>query len=110
MEYGRLLSGGNNKYGIGPRIVKNIDMYLWNLPKSNVGDFSFSDGIDLQIAQRVLTKVRGPENQLGEILSSKNEKNINQIFDEYKELSDFKVCREIVLQKQKELESYGYCI
>lgn len=105
-----LLHGGNSKYGIGPRIVKNIDMYLWNLPKSHLGDFSFSDGIDLQIAQRVLTKVRGPENQLGEILNSKSEKNINQIFDEYKELSDFKICREIVLQKQKELEAYGYCI
>lgn len=105
-----LLRGGNSKYGIGPRIVKNIDMYLWNLPKSHIGCFSFSDGIDLQIAQRVLTKVRGPENQLGEILSSKSEKNIGHIFDEYKELSDFKICREIVLQKQKELESYGYCI
>ncbi|MBD5448924.1 MAG: hypothetical protein HDR28_01950 [Lachnospiraceae bacterium] len=105
-----LLRGGNSKYGIGPRIVKNIDMYLWNLPKSHIGGFSFSDGIDLQIAQRVLTKVRGPENQLGEILYSKSEKSIIQIFDEYKELSDFKICREIVLQKQKELESYGYCI
>lgn len=105
-----LLHEGNTKYGIGPRIVKNIDMYLWNLPKSNIGNFSFSDGIDLQIAQRVLTKVRGPENQLGDILSNKNERNINRIFDEYKELSDFQVCREIVLQKQKELESYGYCI
>ncbi len=105
-----LLRTGNTKYGIGPRIVKNIDMYLWNLPKSNVGGFSFSEGIDLQIAQRVLTKVRGPENQLGEILSSKSEKNINQIFDGYGTLSDFKICREIVLQKQKELESYGYCI
>lgn len=105
-----LLREGNTKYGIGPRIVKNIDTYLWNIPKSNVGCFSFSDGIDLQIAQRVLTKVRGPENQLGEILNSKSDKNINQIFDEYKELSDFKICREIVLQKQKELESYGYCI
>lgn len=105
-----LLREGNTKYGIGPRIVKNIDMYLWNIPKSNVGCFSFSDGIDLQIAQRVLTKVRGPENQLGEILNSKSDKNIIQIFDEYKELSDFNICREIVLQKQKELESYGYCI
>lgn len=79
-----LLRGGNSKYGIGPRIVKNIDMYLWNLPN--------------------------PENQLGEILNSKSEKNIGHIFDEYKKLSDFKICREIVLQKQKELESYGYCI
>ena len=104
-----LLREGNTKYGIGPRIVKNIDMYLMNIPKSNVGCFSFSDGIDLQIAQRVLTKVRGPENLLGEILNSKSDKNIIQIFDEYKELSDFKICREIVLQKQKELESYGYC-
>lgn len=49
-------------------------MYLWNLPKSNIGEFTFAIGIDLQIAQRVLTKVRGPENQLGEILNDKSSK------------------------------------
>ena len=64
----------------------------------------------MQIAQRVLTKVRGPENQLGEILSDKSFKNIYQIFDEYRDLSEFNLCREIVVQKQRELESYGYCI
>lgn len=105
-----LLHSANSKYGIGPRIVKNIDMYLWNLPKSNIGEFSFANGIDLQIAQRVLTKVRGPENQLGEILNDKNGSNIYKIFDEYQDLSEFNLCREIVVQKQRELESYGYCI
>lgn len=55
-----LLHSANSKYGVGPRIVKSIEMYLWNLPKSGIGEFSYSDGIDLQIAQRVLTKVRGP--------------------------------------------------
>lgn len=105
-----LLHSANTKYGIGPRVVKNIDMYLWNLPKTNVGEFSLANGIDLQIAQRVLTKVRGPENQLGEILDDKNEKNIYKIFDEYQDLSQFEMCREIVLQKQRELEAYGYCI
>lgn len=105
-----LLHGVSSKYGVGPRIVKNIDMYLWNLPNSNIGDFTFATGIDLQIAQRVLTKVRGPENQLGEILSDKSSKNIYQIFDEYQDLSEFNLCREIVIQKQRELESYGYCI
>ena len=105
-----LLHSVSSKYGVGPRIVKNIDMYLWNLPKSNIGEFTFAIGIDLQIAQRVLTKVRGPENQLGEILSDKSSKNIYQIFDEYQDLSEFKLCREIVVQKQRELESYGYCI
>ena len=105
-----LLHSVSSKYGVGPRIVKNIDMYLWNLPKSNIGEFTFAIGIDLQIAQRVLTKVRGPENQLGEILNDKSSKNIYQIFDEYQDLSEFKLCREIVVQKQRELESYGYCI
>lgn len=105
-----LLHSANTKYGIGPRIVKNIDMYLWNLPKTTIDNFTLSNGIDLQIAQRVLTKVRGPENQLGDILAGKNGKNLIQIFDEYEDLSDFVTSREIVLQKQKELESYGYCI
>ncbi len=105
-----LLHSANSKYGVGPRIVKSIEMYLWNLPKSGIGDFAYSDGIDLQIAQRVLTKVRGPENQLGEILDEKSENNIYLIFDKYYDLSKFSICRDIVQQKQKELESYGYCI
>ncbi|MGN0323208.1 MAG: McrB family protein [Oliverpabstia sp.] len=105
-----LLHSANSKYGVGPRIVKSIEMYLWNLPKSGIGNFSYSDGIDLQIAQRVLTKVRGPENQLGEILDEKSENNIHLIFDKYHDLSEFSICRDIVQQKQKELESYGYCI
>ena len=105
-----MLHSVNSKYGIGPRIVKNIDLYLWNLPKSNIGGFSKDTGIDLQIAQRVLTKVRGPENQLGEILDERNNNNIYHIFDKYNDLSEFKLCREIVIQKQRELESYGYCI
>ena len=54
--------------------------------------------------------MRGPENQLGEILSDKSSRNIYQVFDEYQDLSEFKLCREIVVQKQRELESYGYCI
>lgn len=105
-----LLHSANSKYGVGPRIVKSIEMYLWNLPKSGIGEFSYSDGIDLQIAQRVLTKVRGPENQLGEILDEKSENNIYLIFDKYHDLSKFSICRDIVQQKQKELESYEYCI
>lgn len=32
------------------------------------------------------------------------------IFDEYSDLSDFVRCRNMIEQKQKELEAYGYCI
>ena len=96
-----LLHSANSKYGVGPRIVKSIEMYLWNLPKSGIGEFSYSDGIDLQIAQRVLTKVRGPENQLGEILDEKSENNIYLIFDKYHDLSKFSICRDIVQQQSR---------
>ena len=34
-----LLHSANSKYGVGPRIVKSIEMYLWNLPKSVIGNF-----------------------------------------------------------------------
>ena len=40
----------------------------------------------------------------------KSENNIYLIFDKYHDLSKFSICRDIVQQKQKELESYGYCI
>lgn len=105
-----LLRSSSLKYGIGPRIVKDIICYLNNLPAENVSGISYGEGVDLQIVQRVLTKVRGPENQLGKVLESTGDNNLYQIFDAYKDLSDFSLCREIVTQKQRELEAYGYCI
>lgn len=106
----QLLQSASIKYGIGPRIVKSIVMYMQNLPKANLGKFDSRLGLDYQIAQRVLTKVRGPESQLGEILNESNENNFLSIFDKYSVLSDFSKCRSIVKQKQKELVAYGYCI
>jgi len=98
------------KLGIGPRIVKNIELYLSNLPK--MGDFQFvkNVGLDYQVVQRILTKVRGPENQLNKLLSIDYENSLDKIFDKYSELSDFSICRKSVEQKRKEIESYGYCI
>lgn len=60
--------------------------------------------------QRVLTKVRGPEIQIGSLLDRDNENSFEVIFDKYAELSDFAKCRKVIEQKKKELEAYGYCI
>ena len=105
-----LLQTASAKYGVGPRIVKSIKMYLNNLPKTIIDDFDEKVGLDYQITQRVLTKVRGPEIQIGEILDCNSENNFEKIFEKYSELSDFKKSRTVIKQKQKELESYGYCI
>jgi hypothetical protein len=106
----QLMQSASSKYGVGPRIVKSIEMYLQNLPTTERGEFNTRIGLDYQITQRVLTKVRGPENQLGNILNEKSENNFYKIFDTYQGLSDFTKCRAVIRQKQKELETYGYCI
>lgn len=105
-----LLQSASSKYGAGPRIVKCIKLYLLNLPKTVMGNFTYSYGVDYQIAQRILTKVRGPETQLGTILDPNSDNNFLKLFDKYNNLSEFKKCRKIILQKKKELETYGYCI
>ena len=109
-EMHTLMQSASSKYGIGPRIVRAIGKYLKNIPMIEKADFDVKQGIDYQIAQRVLTKVRGPENQVSKILNPNSEENFMKIFDKYTDVSDFKKSRKIVLEKQKELESYGYCI
>lgn len=105
-----LMHETSSKYGIGPRVVRSIGRYLNNLPVISDGCFDAKQGLDYQIKQRVLTKVRGPESQVGGILNVNSDENFIKLFDQYNELSDFEECRKVVLDKQKELESYGYCI
>lgn len=104
-----VLRYASEKFGVGPRIVKAIENYLTNIP-DGFEKFDKKIGLDYQVLQRVLTKVRGPENQLGDILRDNNDMNLISVFDKYQNLSDFTMSREAIAQKQKELNTYGYCI
>lgn len=106
----QLMQSASTKYGVGPRVVKSIESYLCNLPEPRIDEFDERIALDYQIVQRVLTKVRGPESQLGDILAKNSENNFYKLFEEYKDLSDFERCQSAIAQKQKELETYGYCI
>ena len=106
----QLMQCASTKYGIGPRIVKSIEMYINNLPQEIIDNFDQRTALDYQVVQRVLTKVRGPESQLGAILDKNSTNNFERIFDQYQDLSEFEKCREMITQKQKELKAYGYCI
>lgn len=105
-----LLQSAGAKYGVGPRVVKSIETYLENLPDKTFAEYDFGTALDYQIAQRVLTKVRGSETQLSIVLNSTSEVNLLSIFDKYTDVSTFEKCRQIVSQKQREMEAYGYCI
>lgn len=105
-----MLHAASSKFGVGPRVVKSIDLYLANIPEAYYDKLSIADGIDIQIAQRVMTKVRGSENELGEVLDDTSENSFEKLLDKYCDLSAFEKCRELLRQKQKELKAYGYCI
>lgn len=95
--------------GIGWRVVKQIDNFLQCLPKIEDG-ITRGEAFDLQIVQRVFTKIRGSEEQLKQLLgTSENEKGkLNEILEEYSKISNFNQSRETLEQKRRELDLYGF--
>lgn len=103
----------NRNVGIGFRIVSQIDSYIRNIPENSI--ITRKKGIDIQLAQRVLPKLRGTREQWGEFIGEYCNKEILnseiiKILDKYKDVSDFQVSRAYILNKARELEIYGYTL
>ncbi|OHR52832.1 McrB family protein [Staphylococcus sp. HMSC061G12] len=108
-----LLSQVHNEMGIGPRILKQIDLYLKNIPVNSIS-FTKKEGLDLQVVQRILTKVRGSSEELekllgiydsdGTVISSE----ILSLFEEFEDVSNFTNSEKVIKQKAKELNLNGY--
>lgn len=103
----------NRNVGIGFRIVSQIDSYIRNLPLGEI--ITREKGIDIQLAQRVLPKLRGTKEQWGEFIGEYYNKEvlhseILKILDEFKDVSNFEVSRAYILNKARELEIYGYTL
>jgi hypothetical protein len=105
----------NKNIGAGPRIVRQIDIYLKNLPKSNY--LTRQEAFDLQVVQRILTKVRGPEEQLRKFLGNYDyqddtvmDSKLVDILDRYHDISEFYETRNVIIHKAKELKINGYTI
>lgn len=109
-DFHLILQKTSTGMGIGPRVVKAIETYLANLPtEDNMFNLTASEGVDLQVKQRVLTKIRGSAEQF-ETLFDDGEESIIDLLDKYSELSTFSECRKAISQKKKELKNYGYCL
>lgn len=114
-----LLDGLNDAFkksgaaaGIGFRIAAQMGRYLENIPEE--AGFDRSQGIDAQIVQRVLTKLRGSSAQLSGLIST-NEKGIltgaiPEVLDRFSGLSDFKESRDVLTEKAGELKLYDYTV
>lgn len=105
----------STKLGIGPRVIRQIDAYLKNIPKNGV--LTRAEALDLQVVQRVLTKVRGTDEMLGRFFGPKKNGVLTEAvsrfiewLDQFKALSDFKETRRVALQKMKELNDNGFTL
>jgi DNA polymerase III delta prime subunit len=98
----------DQNFGIGWRVVSHIDSFVRHLPTYPDG-VTRAEAMDLQLVQRVLTKVRGSEGQLRTLLAGQDTPGeLAKILDEYKDISEFTESRKVLAQKSRELKLYGF--
>lgn len=101
--------------GIGPRIVRQINSYMKNVHLLTGSTLTAERAFDLQIVQRVLSKIRGDEATLGKLIGHYDltsgvmqEGQLQQIFATYDALSQFTEAKLVLIDKAKELARHGY--
>lgn len=112
----------NNETGVSFRAIEKIADYIYNIPQGYRGDidksiFSKEYAIDIQVKQRILTKIRGTKIQFEELiglLSNLNDELGNSKLYDYfssedaQEISNFKQTLEEIKRKARELYMYDY--
>ena len=98
--------------GIGYRVVSDMSRYLANIPSCS--PMNRKEALDMQIVQRVLTKVRGSREQIG-YLTSLNEENkligrFPELLKKYSQVSAFTESLRVLERKAKELRTYDYTL
>lgn len=98
--------------GIGFRVARQMGRYLENIPEGF--GFSRKEGIDSQVVQRILTKLRGSSQQLS-ILLSLNDKGelkgtVPAVLEKFSDLSNFEESKRVLKIKAGELKLYDYTI
>lgn len=100
-----VLNEYNSQKGVSFRTALNIEKYIENIPlnEENENIIPKSEAFDIQIKQRLLTKIKGSSLELSDILQK-----IDKLFNKYHLVSDFIHCKEEITKKMKELNLYGY--
>ncbi|EPY2271929.1 McrB family protein [Clostridium sporogenes] len=115
-----LLNEVDDQKGVSFRITKKIAEYLLNIPVNLDGTKMISkrEAFDLQIKQRLITKIKGAEKKYGKLIGTikdneSKEPISSRLFEffnseEALKISDFKVTKKEIVRKARELGVYGY--
>lgn len=106
--------------GVSFRISKKIAEFLLNIPLDLEGNPIISRNVafDLQIKQRIITKIKGTAKQYGNLIgiikdNSTSEPISSELYNFFnsekaKKISDFTLTKQEIIRKAKELGVYGY--
>ena len=98
--------------GIGFRVARQMGRYLSNIPEGS--DFTHADGLDSQVVQRILTKLRGSSRQLMGLVSFNDKGELSgsllQVLNRFSSLAPFDRARAVLEEKAGELKLYDYTI
>jgi len=99
----------DSQKGISFRSVRNISLYLRNIPD----EFKAKTAFDYAFKQTILKKINGSSESVGIFLGTLDENGsptgpIITIFDKYPNISDFNESRREIKNKLLELKEYGY--
>lgn len=113
-ELHRIINEQDRQKGVSFRTAKSIAFYLNNIPKTEGGVqyLSREDAFDLQIKQRVISKIRGidsfvrpllcnEEHRLGTLLEFLYSEKVQQY-------NNFSQSIDLIDSKMKELNNYGF--
>lgn len=111
-----LMSNVDAQTGVSFRVVTAISNYLKNIPKDESGNplLTRYRGLDYQVKQRLLTKLRGHREQLENLIgtfdfsmSAYKPGDLGAMFEDEQ---SWKYSREYLIQKAKELTRNGYTL
>lgn len=105
--------------GVSFRALERIGMYLNNIPINGdqMAAIEWRDAIDLQVKQRILTKIRGSVEQYGGLIGvlspQEDIPSHSELYDLFtsdaaKDISDFKLSIEEIKRKARELHINDY--
>lgn len=115
-----LLNRYDEQKGVSFRIAKKMEEYISNIPFDTDGTPMISKGeaFDIQIKQRLITKIKGTEKKYGKLIGvikdNENDEPINsELYNFFNSkdavtISEFKRTKEEIVRKAKELGAYGY--
>ncbi|WLR49925.1 hypothetical protein LC040_11545 [Bacillus tianshenii] len=112
-QMNRILNEQDYQKGISFRVVSAIAKYISNIPVNEDGEMLISRrrAFDLQVKQRITTKIKGLEAFVGPLVGNEAMDGTLITYlknEEAQKVSDFSETIKVLEQKRKELSVYGF--